>query len=120
MTSARMAECSWETTHHRQQVFQSSYLCIFFFFFFFNIITFIIHLSFTHTTASDPSFWVIHGTVERMLQLMRIESRFTSEEWTNEVFDSNIHPYTTTCSGHYETDKLAFGSVDGHDFTNGS
>lgn len=69
--------------------------------------------------SSDPSFWVIHGTVERMLQLMRIENRFTTEDWGTEVFDSNIHPYTETCSGHHETDKLAFGDVDGQSFTNG-
>jgi hypothetical protein len=69
--------------------------------------------------SSDPSFWVIHGTVERWLQLMRIQSRFTSESWDTEVFDSNVHPDSDTCAGHAETDSLVFGQIDGQTFTNG-
>jgi hypothetical protein len=70
--------------------------------------------------SSDPSFWVLHGTVERYLQLMRIESRLTSEEWENDgVFASNIHPNSESCTGHADTDTLVFGDIDGYSFTNG-
>mmetsp|Transcript_6478 Transcript_6478/g.7865 ORF Transcript_6478/g.7865 Transcript_6478/m.7865 type:complete len:695 (-) Transcript_6478:164-2248(-) len=69
--------------------------------------------------ASDPSFWVMHGTVERYLQLMRIQSRFTSESWDSAVFASNVHPNSATCIGHAETDTLVFGDIDGVTYTNG-
>lgn len=70
--------------------------------------------------TSDPSFWVIHGTVERWLQLIRMQDGFTlGEDWGRAVFDSNIHPYTDTCTGHYQDDTLVFGDIDGNDFTNG-
>jgi hypothetical protein len=69
--------------------------------------------------TSDPSFWVIHGTVERWLQLIRMQDGFTTEDWSVPVFTSNIHPYQDSCSGHHQDDKLVFGEVDGHSFTNG-
>ena len=70
--------------------------------------------------TSDPSFWVIHGTVERWLQLIRMQDGFTDgEDWGRPVFDSNIHPFTESCSGHHQDDKLVFGEVDGYHFTNG-
>jgi len=69
--------------------------------------------------ASDPSFWIIHGAVERWLQLIRLQDRFTNEDWSVPVFQSNIHPFSDDCSGHHETDKLTFGAIDGNDFTNG-
>lgn len=70
--------------------------------------------------ASDPSFWVLHGAVERWLQLMRIQGRLTDESWDVPVFNSNIHPSSDSCSGHHETDTLVFGEVDGFSFTNGA
>lgn len=69
--------------------------------------------------ASDPSFWILHGAVERWLQLMRMQDRFVSEDWSVAVFDSNVHPATESCSGHHQDDKLVFGAIDGHAFTNG-
>ena len=69
--------------------------------------------------ASDPSFWLLHGAVERWLQLMRMQDRFSSEDWSTPVFTSNVHPFTDTCSGHHQTDKLVFGAVDGRHLTNG-
>jgi hypothetical protein len=69
-------------------------------------------------STSDPSFWLIHGTVERWLQLIRMNDYFEREDWDTPVFDSNIHPFTTSCEGHHESDALVFGAVDGNDFTN--
>lgn len=69
-------------------------------------------------STSDPSFWLIHGTVERWLQLIRIYDYFEREDWDTPVFTSNFHPMSTTCSGHQEGSKLVFGAVDGNDFTN--
>merc|ERR1719230_682914 len=74
-----------------------------------------------HATAgsgNDPSFWPVHGTVERWLQLMRLEDRFTSEDWDTPVFNSNIHPTVETCEGHLPNNTLVFGLVDGFNFTN--
>lgn len=71
--------------------------------------------------ASDPSFWVIHGTVERWLDLLIIEDRFEEQMWhtpENTVFDSNIHPFTAGCRGHQANDTLVFGLLDGFNFTN--
>ncbi len=70
-------------------------------------------------STSDPSFWLIHGSVERWLQLIRLNDYFEREDWDMPVFDSNIHPFTDTCQGHHEGDKLVFGQVDGNEFTNG-
>ncbi len=72
----------------------------------------------TSAAASDPSFWLIHGAVERWLQLIRIQGLFVNEDWTTTVFESNVHPFTESCSGHNKDDKLSFGIIDGHDFTN--
>jgi hypothetical protein len=69
--------------------------------------------------AVDPSFWVIHGTVERWLQVVRLGKRFSSEDWKTPVFASNVHPFQDSCSGHGEDDALVFGAVDGMSFTNG-
>jgi hypothetical protein len=69
-------------------------------------------------SASDPSFWFIHGPIERWLQAMLMNDYFTDESWVPAVFTNNIHPFTETCFGHHATDKLAFGEVDGNDFTN--
>jgi hypothetical protein len=68
--------------------------------------------------TSDPSFWLIHGTVERWLQLIRLNDYFDNEDWETPVFDSNIHPYSDSCEGHHKADTLVFGAIDGNDFTN--
>jgi len=69
--------------------------------------------------ASDPSFWILHGAVERWLQLVRMQDRLVSEDWDEEVFRSNVHPFQDDCSGHGKDDTLVFGDLDGHPFTNG-
>ena len=69
--------------------------------------------------ASDPSFWILHGAVERWLALMRMQDRFESEDWDTPVFDSNVHPYLESCVGHAKDDTLVFGDIDGSSFTNG-
>lgn len=70
--------------------------------------------------TSDPSFWSIHPTVERWLQLLRLEDWFTSESWSPELFLSNVHPNLDSdhCVGHHPDDMLVFGDVDGFTFTN--
>ena len=72
----------------------------------------------TAGSASDPTFWPVHGTVERWLQLLRLEDRFTNDDWTTPLFTSNIHPTTDHCYGHNANDTLIFGLVDGNNFTN--
>jgi len=72
----------------------------------------------TSGSASDPFFWIIHGSTERLTQLMRLQDRVDSVSWSPFLFDSNIHPFTTSCSGHHEHDSLVFGAVDGYEFTN--
>ena len=44
-------------------------------------------------STSDPSFWLIHGSVERWLQLIRLNDYFEREDWDMPVFDSNILPF---------------------------
>ena len=73
------------------------------------------------SSANDPSFWPMHSTVERYSQLLRLNGAMESENWPADdscVFSSNIHPFTDTCTGHYADDALAFGSVDGEEFSN--
>jgi hypothetical protein len=73
------------------------------------------------SAANDPSFYSIHGTVERYLQLQRLKGRFLKAPWPERescVFTDNVHPYTDRCAGHYANDELLFGEVDGKTFTN--
>ena len=72
------------------------------------------------SSPNDPSFWPMHPAVERYAQLMRLQHRFEDQSWDNNraVFNSNIHPYTDRCWGHYSGDVLPFGFVDGYNFTN--
>ena len=73
------------------------------------------------SSANDPSFWSVHSTVERYSQIIRLNKAFDDESWPDDdscLFDTNIHPFTDTCTGHYATDVLSFGSVDGRTFTN--
>ena len=63
----------------------------------------------------------MHSTVERYSQIIRLNKAFDDESWPDDdscLFDTNIHPFTDTCTGHYATDVLSFGSVDGRTFTN--
>lgn len=75
----------------------------------------------TASAASDPSFYSLHGTVERYLQLVRLTEKFTDESWPsreNSLFSTSVHPFSKSCSGHYEDDMLLFGAIDGNKFTN--
>jgi hypothetical protein len=77
-----------------------------------------------HATASaavDPSFYSIHGTVERYLQLLRLAEKFDDETWPSRedsLFNTQVHPYSKYCTGHYEDNMLLFGEIDGEKFTN--
>merc|ERR1711998_789666 len=51
------------------------------------------------SSANDPSFWPMHSTVERYSQLLRLNGAMESENWPAD-------------------DSLAFGSVDGEEFSN--
>ena len=69
---------------------------------------------------SDPSFWVVHPTLERLLQAKFMAGGFETEEWptdtTNEhvcntvqCFDSEkgmVDYYEDCCYGHRGTDQL--------------
>jgi hypothetical protein len=78
------------------------------------------------SSPNDPSFWPIHGTVERYSQFLRLHQAFGEDAkgpnlWPDpgqSVFADNIHPFEDRCVGHYADDKLVFGPVDGADFTN--
>jgi hypothetical protein len=73
------------------------------------------------SAASDPSFFSIHGTLERYLQLLRLTEKFTDETWPPReecLFSTSVHAFSDTCSGHYKDDMLLFGKVDGQTFTN--
>jgi len=74
----------------------------------------------TSSSGSDPSFWVLHSTVERYLQVLKLGDNFVDGNWTHEnaVFSSNKHPNSEGCWGHYAEDALVFGSVDGRNFSN--
>jgi hypothetical protein len=71
--------------------------------------------------GADPSFYSMHGTLERYLQLVRLSEKFTDESWPDRhscLFGTQVHPYSEYCVGHYEDDMLLFGSIDGNKFTN--
>ena len=74
----------------------------------------------TSSSGSDPSFWALHGTVERYLQVLRLGDDFVDGNWTHEnaLYSSNIHPHSDGCWGHYADNTLVFGSVDGRNLTN--
>ena len=73
----------------------------------------------TSASGADPSFWALHGTVERYLQVLRLQGGF-SESWTDDeaLFSSNQHPSSAHCRGHYSNDTLLFGELDGFNLTN--
>ena len=76
----------------------------------------------TSGSASDPSFWVLHGTTERYLHYAVLRGWLADLSWPISedaaVFSSNVHPFTTKCHGHYAHDALSFGMIDGFNFTN--
>lgn len=74
----------------------------------------------TSSAAADPSFFPMHGAIERYLDLMRIKGRIVveagSSAWPERdhcLFATNMHPFTAECAGHYADDELLFGEVAG-------
>ena len=71
-------------------------------------------------SPADPSFWVIHPTLERLTQAKLMAGGFSSEKWANDpksddVCDkaecymekySSTGYYTECCYGHYEDSKI--------------
>ena len=70
-------------------------------------------------SPSDPSFWPIHGTLERLYQLKLMVGGFDDTTWPTEgddlcdkyyCFEPDISTekgnYTNCCYGHYENDQL--------------
>ncbi len=74
-------------------------------------------------SPADPSFWVIHPTLERLLQAKFMAGGFKSEVWATDerkdyVCDKPMcydeatgvrDYYETCCYGHYEGDRLLDG-----------
>jgi hypothetical protein len=72
------------------------------------------------SSAEDPSFWVIHPTLERLLHAKLLAGGFETEDWTTDSVNDFVcnHPdcYSSTddnityrescCYGHYEDDQL--------------
>jgi len=71
-------------------------------------------------SPSDPSFWPIHPTQERLLQLKYMMGAFSSYEWPTDAVNDYVCDkpkcydadygakdyYTSCCYGHYENDQL--------------
>ncbi len=70
-------------------------------------------------SPSDPSFWPIHGTLERLYQLKLMVGGFDDTTWPTEgddvcdkyyCYEPDISTekgnYTNCCYGHYENDQL--------------
>merc|ERR1711998_743890 len=62
-------------------------------------------------SPSDPSFWTIHPTVDRLLQYKHIANEFENDDWGNVAGDTS---YCTTsnsgsdCEGHKVDDVVPF------------
>jgi hypothetical protein len=76
----------------------------------------------TSSAVADPSFFSMHGAVERYLDLARLKGLFLEQKgWPDRdhcLWRSNIHPGSDSCAGHYGDDELLFGAVDGATYTN--
>jgi len=75
----------------------------------------------TSSAAADPSFFPVHGTVERYMDMMRLSGALTVGSWPARdqcLFSTNVHPFKVKCAGHYGDDALLFGSVRGEAMTN--
>ena len=88
-------------------------------------------------SPADPSFWPVHGTLERLLQVKFMVGGFPSTTWPTEAskdyvcdksscyepsYGSEYNYYDECCQGHYENDQLLdFVSGDrykGYGYTN--
>jgi hypothetical protein len=73
-------------------------------------------------STSDPSFWPMHPTLERLVQMKYIAGTMTNFEWPTDTKDICDHfncvedgvkdKHATCCNGHYEFDGML-------DFING-
>ena len=77
-------------------------------------------------SPSDPSFWVIHPTLERLLQARFMAGGFDDESWATDPVNDFVcskwscyesefgekDDYDECCYGHYESDQML-------DFING-
>jgi hypothetical protein len=73
-------------------------------------------------STSDPSFWPMHPTLERLVQLKYIAGTMTQFDWPTETkdicdrfscYEDGVKDkHTACCNGHYENDGLL-------DFTTG-
>jgi len=77
---------------------------------------------FVSSSAGDPSFWPIHGTLERLYHVKMLVGGFTDDtyayEYPTEMSDvctfyecyeystGEYGNYSSCCDGHYEDDKL--------------
>ena len=62
-------------------------------------------------SPSDPSFWPIHPTVDRLLQYKHIVNPFNNEDWGNPGHNVTTTYCTTSggsCSGHHSDDVIPF------------
>lgn len=71
-------------------------------------------------SPGDPSFWVIHPTLERLLHAKLLAGGFASEAWTSDVVNDFVcikstcynsttgtsDYYEDCCYGHFENDRL--------------
>lgn len=69
-------------------------------------------------SPADPSFWVIHPTLERLLQAKLMAGGFSDESWASDsqddyvcakasCYENGVKEYHENCCyGHYESDQL--------------
>jgi len=88
-------------------------------------------------SPADPSFWPVHGTLERLLQVKFMVGGFPSTEWPTDAtkdyvcdksscyepaYGTDYDYYDECCQGHFENDQLLdFVSGDrykGYGYTN--
>ena len=59
-------------------------------------------------SPSDPSFWTIHPTVDRLLQFKHITNEFANEDWGNVGGTTNYCTTGESCTGHHVDDLVPF------------
>ena len=81
------------------------------------------------SAVSDPSFWVIHPTIERLTHAKFMSGGFDDETWATSTEDDFIctkqicydedldqtSNFTSCCYGHYEYDRMYNGIISSRD-----